>query len=135
MKIRDITLQENKEGKNWKVFPSRSENVPIEEWDIESSDSFNSDDNVAYSALFVTEDGQVTPLLQIKEVGGLDYGGDYAEYKNGKWQQLRLEPNPSASKGKDYVANPLDNDPSFDAEDDYRKKHKENFKTWVKKLG
>jgi hypothetical protein len=134
-KIKDVSIEEIKQGQNWKVYVPEDPNLPLEEWEIEVAEVFLPEDNIAYSAIFV-EDGaeKVKPLIQIKEVGYLDYGGDYCEWVDGKWQQLGLTPNPNASSGKDYVANPLTNDPSFDADWDYRKDHSDNFKKWVVKL-
>lgn len=130
-KLKEISIDEIIQGKNWKIHPS---NDSIEIWEVEATETFDPKDCIAYSAIFVTDTGSVTPLILIKEVCDLDYGGDYVEYKNGKWQQLGIESNPNSSKGKDYIANPLFIDPSFDADDDYRKEHQDNFKKWIVKL-
>src|SRR5262245_58772207 len=133
-KIKDISLAEVKEGKRWQVHPPDDIDTPLEEWEIEPKDDFEPEDHVAYSAIFVTDEGDITPLIQVKQVLDLDYGGDYCEYKNGVWRQLGLEPNPNAPHGKDFVSSPLENDPSFDTNWDHRAWHRENFKKWVQNL-
>lgn len=133
-KIEDISPQEIREGNNWKVKLPKDLNTPLEQWEIEQEADFHPEDRVAYSAVYVTDDGNVTPLIMIREVGHLDYGGDYCEFRNGGWVQLGLEPNPEAKPGKEYVANPLQNDPSFGADQNIREDHRKNFQKWVSKI-
>ena len=136
MKIKDVTLSEISSGINWKVLVDDEFDfdLPLEDWDIEDTAEFERYDTIAYSAVYVVENN-ATPLILIKEVQGIDYGGDYCEYINGKWRQLGLEPDPNAPVGQEYIANPLDQDPSFDAPDwDHRGWHRENFRKFVIKL-
>ena len=133
-KIKDITINEIILGKNWKLTLPEDFDIPMEEWEIQDTDTFNEEDNIVYSAIFVTKSGKVTPLVLLKEVGDLDYGGDYCEYLNGKWSQVGLVANPNMESTDEYIANPLEQDPSFDADDDYRAEHRENFKKWSEKL-
>lgn len=138
MRIKDITLDDIRGGKNWKVvlpedgvFP---EAIPLEEVAAEEADEFGPGDYIAYSSIFVTGAGEVKPLVMIKLVADLDYGGDYCEFVDGRWRQLGLEPDPHAPSGEEYVANPLEQDPSFVSEDDYRKAHREGFKKYISLL-
>lgn len=133
-KIKDISIQEIKEGKNWKAYPSKDPSLSVAEWEIDSSESFDFTDHIAYSAIFVSHKGDVYPLVIVKEVGDLDYGGDSCAYEDGKWKQSGLEPNPNAPNGEEYFADPLIIDPSFDADDDFRKEHQDNFKKWIEKF-
>jgi hypothetical protein len=137
MKIKDITLDDIRKGNNWKVtslekgcFPD----VPLEELSIEKAEAFESEDNIVYSTIFVTDSGAVKPLVTIKEVQGREYGGDSCEFVDGRWRQVGLEPNPNAPAGTEYFANPLEQDPSFVADYDFRKWHREGFKKFISLL-
>ena len=132
--IKDITIKELKMGLNWRIYYPENIDEPLENCMIEQVDEFNPEDVIAYSAICVTEDGQVTPLIQIKEVGDSDYGGDFCEWIDGKWQQVGLVPNPEALPSIEYIANPLDIDPSFDSEDDFRAENRDNFNKFVSKI-
>ena len=136
MKIKDVALSEIASGKNWKIVldDEFDFDLPLEEWMIEDAAEFSVDDMVAYSAVYVVENN-FTPLILIKDVQGIDYGGDYCEYLNGKWRQLGLEPDPDALPGIEYIANPLEEDPSFDAPDwDQRGWHRQNFRKFAEKI-
>lgn len=136
--IKDITIDEIRQGKNWKVISPENidwENILLEAIPIEACEKFNVSDLIVYSAVFVTDDERVTPLVIIKEAFSVEYGGDYCEMVKGRWQQSGLEPNPNASPGNEYFANPLEEDESFISdEDDYRKWHRDNFKKYIKLL-
>lgn len=138
MKIKDITRDEIRNGKNWKlVNPQEFSGIPaLEELSIEEADSFRPEDYVVYSAMFVTDAGKVQPLVVIKEVGNPEYGGDSCELVDGKWRQVGLVPNPDAPLGTEYYANPLTEDPSFfaDEEQDDRAYNRENFQQWAAKM-
>jgi hypothetical protein len=134
MKIKDITLDDIRKGRNWRVtsvehgaFPD----VPLEELAIEEAEEFESEDMIVYSTIFVTDSGHVKPLVTIKEVQTPEYGGDSCEFVDGRWRQAGLEPNPNAPPGTEYFANPLKQDPSFDSDDDDRKWHREGFKKFI----
>ena len=137
MKIKDITLDDIRKGRNWKVtslehgsFPD----VPLEELSIQEADEFGPEDIVVYSTIFVTDSGKVKPLVTIKEADSLEYGGDACEFVDGRWRQVGLEPNPNAPSGTEYFANPLEQDPSFITDHDYRKWHREGFKRFISLL-
>ncbi len=132
--IKDISLEEIKRGSNWKATYPEDPDAPFEDCLVEETIDFKPEDTIAYSVISVTEDEQVKPLIQIKEVVYLDYGGDYCEWIDGKWRQLGLVPNPNAPISQEYVANPLDIDPSFDADHDYRAWHRDNFKKYISKI-
>ena len=132
MQIKDITLDDIRQGKNWKVVlpedGSFPDDIPLEGLTVEEAAEFEPEDYVVYSTIFVTNAGAVKALVMIKTVEDMDYGGDYCEFVDGRWRQLGLEPNPNAPFGEEYIADPLEQDPSFVSEDDYRKAHREGFK-------
>ena len=139
MKIRDILIRDIQEGKNWRFVPPENEewvDLPIEEWGpIEEATEFLRTDHVVYSALTVYPDGRVEPIVCIREVLDLDFGGSYCEIVDGLWRQLGLRPKPAAGPSNTFIANPLTIDPSFDAPDhDYRAYHREGFLSHVVKL-
>lgn len=138
MKIRDIGLDEVRNGKNWKLVDPKEllGNLPLEDVSIEEAEHFGPEDYVVYSALFATDSGEVQPRVIIKEVGSQEYGGDECEFVAGKWQQVGLVPNPNAPFGNEYFANPLAEDPSFfsDEEQDDRAYHREGFQQWANQL-
>src|ERR687891_85700 len=91
MKIRDITLEDIRNGKNWKlVNPREFSGIPaLEDLSIEECESFRPEDYVVYSAMFVTDSGEVQPRVMIKEVGNMEYGGDECELISGNRQQFQ----------------------------------------------
>ncbi len=144
LRIRDLTIDDIRSGQNWRVtdpekLAEAGETFNLEDVHIAKAESFSRKDTVAYSGVYVTESGHVSPLVLIKEVGDVEYGGDYCEIHAGKWRQVGLVPNPQAPDGTEYIANPLDQDPSFNTmdneKDDYRAAHREGFKKWSVKLG
>lgn len=138
MRIRDITLDEIRQGKNWKLVNPREMlgDSPLEDVSIEECESFLPEDYVVYSAIYVTNAGEVQPRVMIKEVGDMEYGGDECEFVGGKWRQAGLVPNPNAPLGTEYFANPLAEDPSFfaDEEEDDRAYNREQFRQWAPRL-
>ena len=140
MRIRDITIDDIKSGKNWKVInPDElllvEDAINLEDIHISKSEHFCKDDIIVYSSVYVTEDNNVTPMVLVKEVGYCDFGGDYCNFKNGKWSQIGLVPNPNAPAGREYIANPLMIDPSFDTMDNdldnFRVELKDGFQKWA----
>lgn len=138
MKIRDISLDEIRKGKNWKLVDPREllGELALEDVSIAESEQFGPEDYVVYSAIFATDSGEAQPRVMIKEVGSLEHGGDECELVAGKWQQVGLVPNPNAPFGNEYFANPLAEDPSFDVDEetDERSYHREKFQEWSAKL-
>lgn len=137
MQIRDISLDDIRLGKNWKVLSAEEfdwTNDVLENLSIIEATDFGPEDLIVYSAVSVTDAGNVTPLVMIKQVEDLDYGGDYCEFEHGTWKQLGLVPNPSAPNSEMFVANPLQQDDSFISEDDYRAYHRQGFLRFVQKL-
>ena len=138
MRIRDITLDEIRNGKNWKLVNPQEvgEILAMEDLSIAECEDFRPEDYVVYSAIFVTDSGEVQPFVMIKEVGDIEYGGDMCEFVGGKWQQMGLVPNPDAPFGTEYYANPLAEDPSFyvDEEQDDKAYHRKGFKQWAVRL-
>ncbi len=128
-KIKDITLEEIKSGKNWKYYPPIDFSIPMEEWEIEDVDSFEESDHIVYSVILVGRDSnKIEAAVCLKVVGDYDYGGDFCIYENGEWYQAGLKLDPNAELVDEYFANPLEQDNSFYADWDYRGDHRENFK-------
>lgn len=139
MKINEITVEDIKAGKNWRVVdPSEFAEVELEDLTIAEQVAFSPEDYVVYSTIYVTDSGRVTPMVTIREVGTLEYGGDMCELKDGKWQRLGATPNPNLQEfGKEYIANPLPNDPTFDTGDpmdDEPAYNRTQFKQWAERL-
>ena len=78
MRISDISLDDIRQGKNWKLLDPDEflGSLPMEEMSIEPLERFGPEDYVVYSAIYVTDAGEVLPHVMIKEVGSLEYGGD-----------------------------------------------------------
>ncbi len=133
MRIADVTLADIKAGTNWKLLDPDAQyrGDPPEKMEIEATDTYAPDDYVVYSALQVTDSGKVHGLLLVKRVGDHGYGGDYYQLNKGRWTQLGLEPQPDAELSQEYVANPLDIDPSFD---ELRILYRQQFQEWVGRL-
>ncbi len=130
MQIKDITLDDVAAGQRWRVFGDEwpEDLEGLEDLGIEPAAEFHEDDGVVYSGISVSSSGTVSALLMIKRVGDYDYGGDYCEHVGGSWRQVGLHPDPSADLGTEFIAQPLANDPSFDADgEDYRQYHRERF--------
>ncbi len=144
MKIEDITLRDVVAGKNWKVLDgSRAfdmsldgqAQVELQELSIDESEDFSDEDYIVYSGVSVTLSGKVAPLLLIKRVGNLDYGGDYCEFHEGRWRRVGIEPNPNAEFSFEYFAAPLRADRSFDSDqDELRNDNREQFRKYHSKL-
>ena len=136
MRIRDIPLAEIRAGRNWRLRSTQDPTwpeQPLEDWQIEAADTVEPEDSVIYSGVYVVEEPRfnVTPIVLVKELQGLDYGGDYCELVNGRWSQVGLVPNPTAPHGTEYIAAPRADDPSFDSLDhDYREWHRSGFRTY-----
>ena len=139
MKINEITVEQIKEGKNWKVvsFDGFLE-LELEDMTIAECSDFSAEDYVVYSTIFVHDSGEITPMVMIKEVGTLEHGGDMCEFVDGRWQRVGAIPNPDLQIfGSEYIANPLPNDPSFDtgdpADDEYAY-NRTQFMRWIERL-
>jgi len=115
MRIRDITLSDVANGRNWRLTGQGNDRLeqPMEEWPIEPAPVLQGDDLAVYSAVYVLEDGTVEPRLIVKEVASPEYSGDCCEFVGGKWRQVGLVPDPAAPFGTEWVANPDPADPSF----------------------
>lgn len=140
MKINEITVEQIREGKNWKVVNSNEfAELELEDMQIAEQVEFSADDYVVYSAIFVTDAGSLTPRVMIKEVGTPEHGGDMCDLIEGTWQRAGgANPNPDSPVfGNGYIANPLPNDPSFDTgdpNDDEWAYNREEFKRWAEGL-
>lgn len=133
-KIKNISINEILEGKNWKLLDNEHLEFPMEETSIKEESNFIPTDRILYSGVLVSRSGVVTPIVLSKEINYIDYGGDYCWYVNGKWIQIGLVPNPDSESMDEYIANPLEIDPSYDSDHDFRLEHRENFFKWSKKL-
>jgi len=139
MKINEITVEDIKAGKNWKLLdPNELLELELEDLTIAEHVAFSDDDYVVYSTVYVTDSGSVTPMVIIREVGTLEYGGEMCELKDGRWQRLGANPNPDSQVfGNEYIANPLPNDPTFDTgdpTDDEPAYNRTQFKRWAEQL-
>lgn len=142
LRLRDLTIGDVCSGQNWKLtVPEEMAEIGttlnMEDVHLEAADSFTLEDTVAYAAVCAQEDGQIVPLVLVKTVGYLDYGGDWCDYREGRWRQVGLVPNPNAPRGEEFIANPLAIDPSFetgDPEQDYRAAHRAGFLAWVARM-
>ncbi|MBK8812723.1 MAG: hypothetical protein IPN69_18600 [Acidobacteria bacterium] len=133
MRISDISIEDVRRGLNWKfVHPDDSWlGQPMEHWDgVLPLDAIHPEDSILYSGLVVLSDGVVLPTVTLKEVGSPEYGGDYCWHVNGSWRQVGLE-KVDVEIVKDFIAGPLDDDPSFDSDDGlYREEHKQGFQSF-----
>ena len=145
LKMCDLTVDNIRSGQNWKVSDPEEllqvqfgEGLMLEDVRIEETRSFAADDMIVYSTIFVTEDGRVRAGVMIKNVNAIEPGGDYCEIHDGKWREVGLVPNPNAPQGTEYVANPLEEDPSFDTMDNtidnFREDNRVGFRKWASKL-
>ena len=132
-------------GKNWKVFTEdtvfwlgeeESGETSIEDLRIQPGESFSEEDYVVYSGIIVGDSGRVQPMLLIKRVGDLDYGGDYLELHGGEWRQLGMYGDLTMEPGSEYVAQPLKEDRSFDSRDgEFRSDTARQFRSYRQKIG
>jgi len=131
--LRDITLADVQLGRNWLL--SRA----VKNWRVTlleqeavflPAEHFVPTDHVLYSGLLARPSGRVTALLMFKEVSLVEYGGVYWEYVAGVWRLVGEEPDPNfETDTREFIANPLSIDPSFEADDhDERKKQREGFR-------
>lgn len=136
MKIREIDVRDVLAGKTWRFVEASDETyeAPMEEWDgVEDAGVLEPEDSVIYSGVFVVGE-HVYPLLLLKELGDVEYGGDYCMFVDGRWRQVGLEPllAEDITEAEEYMADPSSLDPSFDAPDhDYRESHRQGFRTHV----
>jgi hypothetical protein len=133
VQIKDIRLSDVARGLNWRLIETDQEgwwDKPMEKWQVERAEPLRTTDHAVYSGVYVLANGQVEPLLLLKEVSSIEYGGDYCEYVDGKWRQVGLEPNPDAPIEIEYFANPPADDPSFIGECDHAW-HAKNLAAYV----
>jgi len=107
----------------------------MEEWDgVREAGPLEPVDTVIYSGVNVFEGGEIRPILMLKVLGDVEYGGDYCEYVGGRWRQVGRTRDPDARPSQEYISHPSLQDPSFDAVDhDYRKWHQDGFAAHVVK--
>jgi hypothetical protein len=111
MRIRDVTIRDVFEGRNWRLTSSTGRRIV--EWKIEVASVFADTDEIVYSALSVYVTGEVRALLLIREVGTYEWWGDMVEYVEGAWRALQGPLGDKAVPSESFVAAPLENDPSF----------------------
>jgi hypothetical protein len=110
MRIREIKIADIVLGTNWILSETTDATSEMVDWEVEECASFRPTDTVVYSALAVLESGKARPLLLIREVGTPEWWGDTCEYVDGTWRDLAHSDELSL---EEFVASPLDNDPSF----------------------
>ncbi len=72
---------------------------------------------------------RITAIILVRYLEEGD--AEYAEYDRGHWRRIGVEPNPDAPPGVEFIADPLDIDPAFDADDgDFRAFHRNAFAAW-----
>ena len=108
MRIRDIPVQHVKAGRNWGIVDDRERDLC--EWLVEPRVVAGERDIVVYSGLAWALNGEVWPLLLVREVGTYEWWGDTLQYVDGRWT---LELVGDWTEAETFVANPLANDPSF----------------------
>ena len=115
-RIRDLSVEDVRQGKNWRLKPSTKVPKDMAAWEIEPLRELHPDDDVVYAALGVINENRVVPLVVVKTLRSPEYLGDVAYYVKGRWG-----PRPDRSEftrlEEIYVANPLDDDPSFFGQD------------------
>lgn len=130
MRIREVSLHEVKAGHIWRVAKGRE--PEMSEWEIKPSSDARDDDTVVYSALAVFRNGEVRPLLLIREVGTHEWWGDTLVYVDGAWREVELEGERGHwSTAETFVAAPLSNDPSFCGEYSHERQ-RAGFARWSK---
>lgn len=142
MHINDIEIEDVRQGKKWRVAP------PLEGWTVRSIEQqanlveaddeglFIASDQVVYSGLMAFPSGRVKAVLLFKKVGDAEYGGVYWHRQGNSWREVGVEPDPGYELGgREFIANPLSVDPSFDAPDhDYRAVHRDGFRRYAKDI-
>jgi len=111
MRIRDVELRDVVVGRNWRLQSDSDVGANMIDWEIEDAPpQFRPDETVVYAGVTVFEDGEVRPILVIREVGTNDWWGDTCEFVERAWRELGPE---NGRQSESYVASPLPNDPSF----------------------
>ena len=130
MRIGEVTREDVLAGKRWRVLASSYEQgQQVLEWKLEPAKQFSDTDFVAYSGILVWEKGIKRPMLLVKEVGHADYGGEYVVLVDNRWVDFVDVPDTAGRIVGDFVAAPLDEDPSFGStEGTYRTEHSQGFK-------
>ena len=135
MRIKDIKVAAVFAGKNWLLTDGSDLSSNIIDWEIAEASVFTKNDTIVYSGIEVFKSGVVRPLILVREVGDLEWWGDSCSYVNGKWQAPSQSDEWIDGLGE-YIAMPLQNDPSFMGEYSHQKQRK-GFLRWrggLKKL-
>lgn len=111
MKIREIPVEAVAEGQNW-LLVRGSEGDDLVDAEVVPCTDPAPDDTVVYSAISVLRTGAVRPRLLIREVGTYDWWGDTLERVGGQWRLLG-QSTEWEGPSREFVASPLDIDPSF----------------------
>jgi hypothetical protein len=114
MRLRDVKIEDVSAGTNWRLKDSRPERMV--DWEVEQSSEFGPTDSVVYSGVTVYANGEVRPILLVKEVGDPGWWGDTLEFLHGSWRQVGLELRTVGERpvqSESYIAAPLPQDPSF----------------------
>jgi hypothetical protein len=129
MRIRDIKIADILAGRNWRLLDSSVIEQSMTDWEIEVFSAFQPTDTVVYSALSILANGEVQPIVLVREVGTYDWWGDTCEYVAGGWRELGS----GATTLESYAASPLPDDPSFSGEYSHDKQ-RAGFALWSKKV-
>ena len=140
MLLRDISLADIVRGSRWLV--PQADQIDEDafragDFQVKTSDVFGAEDTVAYAGVLAEED-RARPLLLLKRVGDIDYGGDWFEMVDGIWSLVGEESDPDYPVCEEFIADPLPEDPSFSTLDpdpeDYRRHHRDGFRRLVTRL-
>jgi hypothetical protein len=129
MRIRDVRVADVIAGRNRRLKDDTASDMV--DWEIEACSDLDVSETVVYSALTVFETGEVRPILLVREVGTYDWWGDTCEYVEAAWRAL---PHTGGFRhSEEYVAAPLENDPSFMGEYSHEKQ-RDGFARWRDRL-
>lgn len=140
MRLADISLDDVRAGTNWRLQnpdvlfeEGRSEDLEVRVLDRDP----DPDDFIVYSGVLVTRGGSVRPMLLVRGLGEGGYGGDYYDYRDGRWARVDIVDDPREITAKEFVADPLAADPSFDSdeEDSLRTLYREEFRRLAGEIG
>jgi hypothetical protein len=129
-RLGDIPVEDIRAGKVWKLeLPEDHDfDAPLADWGpVFDAEDFDAEDTIVYSGLLASIDGRATPLLLVRELGAIDYGGDYLEHVEGAWHPVGFLIDTDASIGDEYIADPHPRDPSFEGSEDFRAWHRRQF--------
>jgi hypothetical protein len=119
---------------NWLLKPTSKPSKNMADWEIEPLGVPRPNDDVVYSALGLVNDSFAVPAVVVKPLASPEWLGDMAYCINGRWQGPQFDKSAISRFREVYVANPLDEDPSFFGEDT-RRAQRSGFELYKSLLG